>query len=39
MSKLIWDQSSERIYETGVSNGVLYPQDENGLYPVGYAWN
>lgn len=39
MSKLIWDQSNERIYETGVSNGVLYPQDENGLYPVGYAWN
>lgn len=39
MPKLIWDQASERIYETGVSNGVLYPQDDNGLYPVGYAWN
>lgn len=38
-SKLIWDQTGEKFYETGVKNGVLYPQDANGLYPKGYAWN
>ena len=39
MSKLIWDQTGERLYETGVKNGVLYVQDENGAYPNGVAWN
>lgn len=40
MSKaLVWDQSGERLYETGVKNGVLYPQGEGGLYPLGVAWN
>lgn len=39
MSKLIWDQSNDRIYETGVSNGVLYPQATDGTYPKGVAWN
>lgn len=38
MSKLKWDQSGERLYETGVSNGVLYPL-ANGAYPEGVAWN
>lgn len=38
MSKLKWDQSGERLYETGVSNGVLYPLT-NGAYPEGVAWN
>jgi hypothetical protein len=38
MSKLKWDQSGERLYETGVSNGVLYPLT-NGAYPKGVAWN
>ena len=29
MSKLIWDEDSKRIYETGVSKGVSYPiQDD-----------
>lgn len=39
MAKLIWDQSGQRFYETGVSNGVLYVQDESGAYPKGVAWN
>lgn len=37
--KLVWDQTSERLYETGVKMGVLYPQDEAGTYPKGVAWN
>ena len=39
MSKLVWDQTGERFYETGVKNGVLYPQAEGGTYPKGVAWN
>lgn len=39
MAKLVWDQSGQRFYETGVSNGVLYVQDESGAYPQGVAWN
>lgn len=39
MSKLVWDQTGERFYETGVKNGVLYVQGENGTYPKGIAWN
>lgn len=35
---LQWDQDNERLYETGVSHGVLYVKDENG-YGDGVAWN
>lgn len=38
MEKIVWDQTGERLYETGVKNGVLYVQ-ENGTYPKGVAWN
>lgn len=38
MSKLVWDQTGQRLYETGVKMGVLYPM-ENGAYPKGVAWN
>lgn len=38
MSRLEWDKTSERLYETGVKMGVLYPQ-ESGTYPKGVAWN
>lgn len=38
MSKLVWDATGERFYETGVKNGVLYVQ-ESGAYPKGVAWN
>ena len=39
MSKLVWDNTGERFYETGVKQGVLYPQAEGGTYPKGVAWN
>lgn len=39
MSKIVWDESGKRFYETGVKNGVLYVQDESGNYPKGVAWN
>lgn len=39
MSKIVWDQTGERLYETGVRNGVLYPRSTTGTYPLGVAWN
>lgn len=39
MSKLVWDKTGERHYETGVKQGVLYPQAAGGTYPKGVAWN
>ena len=39
MSKIVWDQTGERYYETGVKKGVLYPQAAGGTYPKGVAWN
>lgn len=38
MSRLVWDQIGERLYETGVKQGVLYPMN-GGAYPLGVAWN
>lgn len=38
MAKLVWDKIGERLYETGVDRGVLYPQS-SGTYPKGVAWN
>lgn len=37
--KLIWDKVGERLFETGISKGVLYPQSTGGTYPKGVAWN
>lgn len=34
MSKLVWDKSGDRYYETGVKKAVLYPKDGAGV-----AWN
>lgn len=39
MSKLVWDAVGSRFYETGVSAGVLYVQEESGSYGNGVAWN
>lgn len=39
MSRLVWDQTGERLYETGVKNGVLYVRGDNGAYDNGVAWN
>lgn len=38
MSKIVWDQTGERLYETGVEKGVLYPYS-NSAYASGVAWN
>lgn len=37
--KLIWDNTGERLYETGVKQGVLYLQGTGGVYEKGVAWN
>lgn len=39
MSRLTWDKTGERYYETGVKQGVLYPIQTNGTYSKGVAWN
>lgn len=39
MSKLTWDNTGERLYETGVKQGVLYLLDETGVYKNAVAWN
>lgn len=36
--KITWDKAGERLYETGVSKGVLYPA-VGATYPKGVAWN
>lgn len=38
MGKLVWDQTGEKFYETGVQDGVLYPYNNNA-YQTGVAWN
>lgn len=38
MAILLWDQTGERLYETGVEKGVLYLAT-GGVYDQGYAWN
>lgn len=49
MGKIVWDKADERLYETGVKNGVLYPWMDAETpaegdpipagYRHGYAWN
>ena len=43
IGRLKFDQTGERVYETGVSNGVLYVYDEStsaaGDWKTGVAWN
>ena len=38
MSKIVWDQTGDRLYETGVPQGVLYIPT-SGVYSKGVAWN
>ena len=38
MAVLTWDQTGEKLYETGVQKGVLYPMD-GAVYGKGVAWN
>lgn len=39
MAKLTWDQTGDRLYETGVDRGVLYPIMSGSTYGTGVAWN
>lgn len=39
MSKLVWDQTGKKLYETGVNKGALYLLDSSGKYSNGVAWN
>lgn len=40
MSKLVWDKTGEKLYETGVSQGVLYVYDsKTKKYGNGVVWN
>lgn len=39
MAKLVFDNVGERLFETGVKNGVLYVRDASGAYPKGVVWN
>lgn len=49
MPRIEWDKTGERLYETGIKNGVLYPWMEKETpesgdpipagYRHGYAWN
>lgn len=38
MSKLVWNQTGNRIYETGVEQCALFLQDATGAYTTGVAW-
>lgn len=38
MSKMVWDQIGERLYETGIEQVALFPQ-VGGAYPKGVPWN
>ena len=39
MTRIIWDASGERRFETGVDRGVFYPRDATGAYTGGVPWN
>ena len=38
MAVLTWDQETQKLFETGVEKGVLFPVSEDG-YGAGEAWN
>lgn len=39
MTKLLWDQEGDKLYETGTKNGVLFVKNANNTYAKGVAWN
>lgn len=39
MARLVWDEVGSRFFETGVKNGVLYVQNDEGGYDNGVVWN
>ena len=38
-NQIVWDETGQKFYETGLDRGVLYPASSSGTYPQGYAWN
>lgn len=39
MSKLVWDQTGQKKFESGTKKGVLFVQNTDGTYENGVAWN
>ena len=39
MAKLVFNQVGERLFETGVKNGVLYVMSDGNTYGNGVVWN
>ena len=39
MAKLVFDNVGDRLFETGVKNGVLFVMGDNGQYEKGVVWN
>lgn len=39
MSKITWDGVGERLFETGLDHGVLFPMGSTGTYDIGVPWN
>ncbi len=39
MSKIVWDATGQKRFETGDDHGVLYLLDNSGAYSTGVAWN
>lgn len=39
MTAITWDQVGQRLYETGVDQGVLYIPNGAGVYDMGFGWN
>lgn len=39
MPKIVWDQTGDREFETGVDQGVLYEPDATGVFATGVPWN
>lgn len=39
MSKLQWDKTGDRLFETGLDRGVLFPMGNDKNYSTGVAWN
>lgn len=37
--KLVWDSTTQRLYETGISEAALYVLGADGEYGTGVAWN
>ena len=36
---LVWDDTGKKVYENGVSKGVLYVKNSDGTYQDGVSWN